>query len=56
MCQECNEKREKVIQAIISGDGPTFQAAERELWEHTCVHLGIDPTPQQDALFEMEAG
>jgi hypothetical protein len=56
MCQECNEKREAVTEALDRGDIEAFFQAEREWWTHKCIaHLGIDPAPQQDALFAMEA-
>jgi hypothetical protein len=57
MCQECEENDENTIQAIIDGDAEAFQKAERKRWTHKCIaHLHIDPAPQQETLFEMEAG
>jgi hypothetical protein len=56
MCQECDTKREKVTEALNSGDGEAFRQAERAWWEHKCIaHLHIVPQPQQECLFELEA-
>jgi hypothetical protein len=56
MCQECDQKRERVSAALDSGDGEAFRQAEREWWEHKCIaHLHIEPAPQQESLFELEA-
>jgi hypothetical protein len=55
MCQECNEKQAKTIEAIERGDGEAFRQLESELWTHKCIaHLHIDPAPQQESLFELE--
>jgi hypothetical protein len=55
MCQECNEKQAKTIEAIERGDGEAFRKLESELWTHKCIaHLHIDPAPQQESLFELE--